>query len=438
MGAPKTTNITRRLSRFLPFSSSDPHASSTSPSSEEPLQHSSARSDLELPPSSPPDSKMSGKLTKTPRGHFSSLSLVPAEQLPPQQYPHAPPHPYSATVSSHADIFLPPPPTLRDPSGVPLYSGSSSAPNSPSYRPLTPNMSVPDLTKTYSPPSKQQEKKKKKKHHFFGKSHHKEENPIPDAWIIGAQEHFSYDLTALLSAQPVPELWDESGDTFVHLFPATSHKGPSFKVHSSLYAASKTLSALAHGTAYSVGSEAGSEYRQPRSRPQSRNAPPRSSSLATPPLTPEQFPDRRKGSSGSSHDMYARMSGLELTPRETHLYLPLTLSTDSVIQAAKTAELRHSAQDIEALVIARNLFAFLMGQSLIATNEGATVYSTFTRISELLARYDFSNLDGSTFGEMAAMSFDRYVDELAIADVRGSGEKVIEALILGMLWKNMP
>lgn len=52
-------------------------------------------------------------------------------------------------------------------------------------------------------------------------------------------------------------------------------------------------------------------------------------------------------------------------------------------------------------------------------------------VSDLLTRFNFTNLDGSTYGEVAAVSFARYVEELGLADVRSSREQTIEGVILG-------
>ena len=53
------------------------------------------------------------------------------------------------------------------------------------------------------------------------------------------------------------------------------------------------------------------------------------------------------------------------------------------------------------------------------------------KIADLLSSFNFSNMDGSTHGEVAYSSFNQYVEELRIADVRGSREKTIEAIVLG-------
>lgn len=86
---------------------------------------------------------------------------------------------------------------------------------------------------------------------------------------------------------------------------------------------------------------------------------------------------------------------------------------------------------METLVAIRNLFGFLMGQSLVATERRPSVFSVFMKIAELLQAYEFTNQDGSTYGEVAASSFDSYVEELQIADVRTSREKTIEGIVLG-------
>lgn len=58
-------------------------------------------------------------------------------------------------------------------------------------------------------------------------------------------------------------------------------------------------------------------------------------------------------------------------------------------------------------------------------------------IAEQLDIYDFTNFDGSTFGEAASTSFDEYVVELALDDVRSSREKTIEAVVLGEKMKSI-
>lgn len=95
------------------------------------------------------------------------------------------------------------------------------------------------------------------------------------------------------------------------------------------------------------------------------------------------------------------------------------------------------SDDEETLVAMRNLFAFLAGESLVATQENPTVFSIFLKISDALKQFGFSNLDGSTFGEIATSNFDKCVDELGLADVRSSREKTIEGIVLGEHMKSI-
>jgi len=55
----------------------------------------------------------------------------------------------------------------------------------------------------------------------------------------------------------------------------------------------------------------------------------------------------------------------------------------------------------------------------------------FSEIADLLAQYGFSNMDSSTFGEVANQSFNSYVEELGLLDMRQSADKTLQCLILG-------
>lgn len=93
--------------------------------------------------------------------------------------------------------------------------------------------------------------------------------------------------------------------------------------------------------------------------------------------------------------------------------------------------------DLQTLIDIRNFFAFLCGQSLVATPKKGNFFHIFMTVSGVLKTYEFSNLDGSTFGETASGSFDTYVEELGLADVRGSREKTIEGIVLGERMKSV-
>ena len=101
-------------------------------------------------------------------------------------------------------------------------------------------------------------------------------------------------------------------------------------------------------------------------------------------------------------------------------------------ETAGTHPQTHPTQnDPETLVAVRNLFAILVGQSLVVTSKRPSIFSTFMAIADLLKRFQFSNFDGSTYGEIVEANFSCCIKEFALADVRASREKTIEALVLG-------
>lgn len=145
----------------------------------------------------------------------------------------------------------------------------------------------------------------------------------------------------------------------------------------------------------------------------------------SPPLTPQdRLAENDNDSSGSQRMAFVDDGADEI--QELHLYLPIPLNSD-----VSNPQCRLSQDDTETLLLFRNLFAFLLGQSLIATPKSSSLFSIFMDVAVLLARFEFSNLDGSNFGETATSSFSNYCDELRLADVRRSREKTIEAIVLG-------
>lgn len=210
----------------------------------------------------------------------------------------------------------------------------------------------------------------------------------------------------------VSELWNEEGDTYVYLFPQNTGRSASFKVDSTIFAESPSLTFLARGT---------------DAKTNSLEQPTRTLSLQnpmSPPLTPQDHAEDDDNDSSGSQRM-AFEDGCD-EEQELHLYLPIPLNSD-----VSNPQCRLSADDTETLLLFRNLFAFLLGQSLIASPKSSSLFSIFMDVAVLLARFEFSNLDGSNFGETATSSFSNYCDELRLADVRRSREKTIEAIVLG-------
>ncbi|KAH7389785.1 hypothetical protein BKA66DRAFT_413950 [Pyrenochaeta sp. MPI-SDFR-AT-0127] len=366
--------------------------------------------------SSAPSPESGNRLSKVKKRVSSGIHLTP-------EYP-APAPPQSARDASLANPTiqpvepaaalepLEPPPTLEVPS-------RNASPSRGGSRPGTPNADAS---------SEGNLKKLRRKSRLFGGSQGSDGSAPgaghsrPLAWIVGHKGKVPYNLTMLLNGEKVPELWDDEGDTFVYLFPRTSNKGPSFRIDSSVYGASQLLTRLVHGALYSDSSVAPShELADRSSRPVSSEAFAQQSRTAS--------PDQSQiGSSDGSKGSRALSDAVEDDYTEKHLYMPIALSSDS---AVTPQEPQLNAQDTDTLVTYRNFFAFLIGQSLVATERHSEIFVIFLRIADILSHYAFSNVDGSTFGEVAASSFDCYVDELTLADVRHSREKTIEAIVLG-------
>ena len=116
---------------------------------------------------------------------------------------------------------------------------------------------------------------------------------------------------------------------------------------------------------------------------------------------------------------------------EYNIYLPL--GVPDPLGSTKVSD-----EDLENLIAVRNLFAFLTTQVLVATPAQPTIFSIIWNISKLLRHYDFTNLDGSSFGEVPSSSFLHYVATYRLGDVRASREKTVEALVLGERMKCWP
>jgi hypothetical protein len=217
----------------------------------------------------------------------------------------------------------------------------------------------------------------------------------------------------------------------VYLFPKTSGKGPSFRVHSSVYSSSAVLTELAYGKVYSIPgagqstAQLANAQRRQASMDTTRLLTPRSGTPPSHPFASSPNIDLSERTADSRGHSNGHEGGL------VHLYLPIALSADGAISKPSGSRSSLSTNDLDTLISARNLFSFLTGQSIVATERKRTTFAVFLKISELLVRFGFSNQDASTFGEVAHFSFDSYVEELRLADVRISREKTIEGIVLG-------
>lgn len=219
----------------------------------------------------------------------------------------------------------------------------------------------------------------------------------------------------------VPELWDDSGDTFVYLHNREHCSEASFKVNSAVFSSSRKLSSLAHGNVQRKPTRVSEPYREAAFEERMQQM--ALSPIAQSPMELRNCSSRAPSSQGSRE---MSDSFFDLPKMDIHLCLPQPLHADL---SDPTRQL--PADDIETLVAVRNVFAFLTGKLLVATARYSSMFSIFLRIADIMQRYDFSNLDGSTLGEEAETNFKRFIEDFKLADVRASREKTIEAVVLG-------
>ncbi|CAF9906781.1 MAG: hypothetical protein GOMPHAMPRED_004924 [Gomphillus americanus] len=347
----------------------------------------------QLPPTTP------GPLTSnTATSSHSRLSSVQASQLfldspgPPtsrtitQSFYQPNSRPMSRGRLDSEDLLPPPPIGANYVDHVPSPTGSRSS-SLVRGRPDSVTSSNP-TSRANSPAAGSAAKLNKKRTWMRSKSHGREGSISairePWAFIVGTPEKTEYNLQWYIAKQPVSELWDEQGDLFVHLFGET--EGPSFRLNSNTIESSKAFQRLLGAV--------------PRSR---------ESSVA------DVNRGMRQMSLGTNKQLSSRDGG------QKHLNIALTLSNGSNLDTS----------DLENLVAVRNLFAFLVGQILVGTPKQPTLYAVFKNIAGLLEHYEFTNNDGSTFGEIPKQNFLGYIEDLRLDDVRNSREKTLEALVLG-------
>ncbi|KAK5074073.1 hypothetical protein LTR64_006785 [Lithohypha guttulata] len=348
-----------------------------------------------------------------------------------QKYrPQSPSH---LSLNTHEIPSLEPPPTFREsasgitarPSSRPV-SRHAAGPDYPSSRessrsrPQTPTLLTipgqPTSPAPFSPatPSSAASGKLAKKR--LGLSGPKQDklkfgdgDSQQKAWISGLKEHIPYDLTQLLHGDRLGELWDVNGDVVVHLYPESSGRNPTFRVHSALFAESKSLAYLA------IPSINQSMQDMFLGDDDSFGPPLRA-------IDPGYGPQN-----SSIPQIMPPMSQPKV------VYLPLDLEGDYSIPGSTP-----SGDDLELIVLYRNFFAFLGGGALISTPRQVSLFSVFMGIASILRRLAYTNADGSTYGEIPDNSFARYCDELRLGDVRSSREKTIEAIVLGEAMKHWP
>lgn len=148
--------------------------------------------------------------------------------------------------------------------------------------------------------------------------------------------------------------------------------------------------------------------------------------LLSPTASPPRSPKFETPAESISQGRRAASDSYNMVTDEIRLHVPLPLQADIT-----NPESILTPDDVETLVAIRNVFAFLVGQPLVATAQNPSLFDIFLKIADFLQRYQFSNFDGSTLGEESESNFKRYVGDFKLADVRNSREKTIEAIVLG-------
>ncbi|KAI0873930.1 hypothetical protein GGS24DRAFT_461265 [Hypoxylon argillaceum] len=215
------------------------------------------------------------------------------------------------------------------------------------------------------------------------------------AWILG--QNSDYNTAFLTNGEKVPELWNENGDVLVYLDAKGSNGSPSFKVPSFVTDYSLVFADLIEAESPSSPGGRGRSF----TGRDSLSVSDATRRVQSPPLSPP-ITDSQAAS-------------------EIKLYLPVSMSTPG----------HRSEADIERLVSIRNMFALLTGQPLVATKSQPTLFAVLLNVSGLLKEFEYTNADGSTFGDAVEMSFSFFTEQMALADVRQSREKTLESLILG-------
>ena len=220
----------------------------------------------------------------------------------------------------------------------------------------------------------------------------------------------------------MPELWDESGNTYIYLHGRESNRGPSFRIDSAIFASSRKLSSLAYGNIQRNVASPTAGYRHDMNT----TLEDRMQQTALSPITQSPRSPRPSPSRATSYGSREMTDALQGPRHDVHISLPQPLQTD-----LSDPEAHLTIEDIETLLAVRNVFAFLNDLPLVTTTKYPSVFAIFLRIADILQRYNFSNIDGSTLGEEADTIFKRIVEEYRLGDVRTSCEKTIEAVVLG-------
>lgn len=168
----------------------------------------------------------------------------------------------------------------------------------------------------------------------------------------------------------VSELWTESGNLIVNLFPKSSKQGPSFRLPLSVISSSRHLMEICDKVDMRKHSFEASNAIYDMRGPDPAWGREQFQSTA-------KFVESRSTSRSSSPSYTSQI----LMSSELYLLSPLVSdATPSEPAEAKT----------EVLINFRNLFAFLTGKPLVATSASPDAYAVLLNLSKLIEQFGFS------------------------------------------------
>ncbi|CUS09297.1 unnamed protein product [Tuber aestivum] len=299
---------------------------------------------------------------------------------------------------------------------------------------------------------------------LFGKRK-KDDVDAPTAWRLtrASTEHLEgYDYAPLAKGEPVPDMWDDQGDTLVFLapgnVPSPKFTAPSFRISSTplLFSAlGQYVEDTQYGSPDGTTSPGGTGLEPdglfldvPAGLPQrssSRNFSKPGTLVAA--MTVNEGQDAANGGSSPPPELsrYARSldqatSQATITYRVYYPALefgPRPSSPPKDGRGGRKHKHSNSVTDetIQRLIDARNLFAFLNCGFLVGTADREMPFHILQKIFEKIqgpGQLDSGGLGGAA---MAESNFQHYVEALTIDDLRNDDDAIVEALILAERWK---
>ncbi|CAZ83278.1 unnamed protein product [Tuber melanosporum] len=308
---------------------------------------------------------------------------------------------------------------------------------------------------------------------LFGKRK-KDDVDSPTAWRLtraSTENLEGYDYAPLAKGEPVPDMWDDRGDTLVFLAPRNvpnpKFTAPSFRISSTPLLLS-ALGQYVEDTQY--GSQDGSTSPGgTRLEPDSlfldvpTGVPQRSSSrnFSKPGIPATEDPITVGGGQGvpnggsppppelsrDARSLDQAMPDATLSYRVYYPALEFDPRPSSPPKDGKGRKHKHSNsvadETIQRLIDARNLFAFLNCNFLVGTVDREMPFHILQKVFEMLQgptsptlRHE-DQLDANGLGTtaMAESNFLHYVGALTIDDLRNDDDAIVEALILAERWR---